>query len=448
MTSPFVILTGHSPRTVWSSSEKEPPWFKVVPGDPALVYLLAGSQVFAVSADIALALARGDGEALNLIRRLADTAANQASSAVALPAWNALSLNVAQACNLTCDYCYADEGRFGGHARVMKAEVAVAAVSRFLNSASRGKATIGFIGGEPFLNRDAIHASVDYAANVAAARGIDVRFSITTNGSLLTNSDVDFLRRHRFTVSISIDGSEATNDSHRHGRYHDGSFERVRKAIRPLLSDPQGCRVAARATITRDDLDVLDRLDTFEAMGFTESGVSPLRTSPNGNLALGEADWPILLSEMCRAGERERVRVRAGLPFRFSNLHTAIQQIHKGHSLPLPCGAGGNYLSANAEGDFFTCHRTIDDRRFQLGGLSAGPSDALRASFLEARHVDRQEPCRTCWARYLCGGGCHAEVISTGRQGCDFIRGWLEYCLRFHHWVLNHAPHLLREPTK
>jgi uncharacterized protein len=43
--------------------------------------------------------------------------------------------------------------------------------------------------------------------------------------------------------------------------------------------------------------------------------------------------------------------------------------------------------------------------------------------------VDRQEPCRSCWARYLCGGGCHYEVIHRGRPACDYIRGWLDYAL-------------------
>ena len=36
----------------------------------------------------------------------------------------ALSLNVAQSCNLGCSYCYADEGEFGGSARRMSTDVA------------------------------------------------------------------------------------------------------------------------------------------------------------------------------------------------------------------------------------------------------------------------------------------------------------------------------------
>jgi hypothetical protein len=43
-----------------------------------------------------------------------------------LPEPAAISLNIAQSCNLSCSYCYADEGRFGGKKRLMPEEVALA----------------------------------------------------------------------------------------------------------------------------------------------------------------------------------------------------------------------------------------------------------------------------------------------------------------------------------
>ena len=64
-----------------------------------------------------------------------------------------------------------------------------------------------------------------------------------------------------------------------------------------------------------------------------------------------------------------------------------------------------------------------------MGSLAEGVDQARRAEWLAERHVHRQEPCRSCWARYLCGGGCHHEVLSRGRPACDYIRGWLNYCL-------------------
>jgi uncharacterized protein len=62
--------------------------------------------------------------------------------------------------------------------------------------------------------------------------------------------------------------------------------------------------------------------------------------------------------------------------------------------------------------------------------VAAGPDRAARAAHLARSHVDRMQPCSGCWARYLCGGGCYHEVARRGRVGCDYIRGWLAFCLR------------------
>jgi uncharacterized protein len=109
----------------------------------------------------------------------------------------------------------------------------------------------------------------------------------------------------------------------------------------------------------------------------------------------------------------------------------------------LPCGAAAGYVSLGADGGYFTCHRAVDDPRYRIGDLAGGLDQAARARFLDTRHVDRQEPCRSCWARYLCGGGCHVEVLAAGRTGCDFIRGWLDYCLALYDCVLMERPDLL-----
>ncbi|MGJ8556812.1 MAG: radical SAM/SPASM domain-containing protein, partial [Sulfitobacter geojensis] len=72
----------------------------------------------------------------------------------------------------------------------------------------------------------------------------------------------------------------------------------------------------------------------------------------------------------------------------------------------------------------------VKDPLGAMGDLENGPDDAARAAFLDACTVERQTPCQTCWARRLCGGGCHQEVLHAGRPACDFVRGWLDYGLR------------------
>src|SRR4030088_3353950 len=73
---------------------------------------------------------------------------------LAPPPLQSLSLNLAQACNMGCSYCYADEGKFGGRARMMPLEGAKAAVGRLMLEAAPGADLLrGFMGGEPVLHR-------------------------------------------------------------------------------------------------------------------------------------------------------------------------------------------------------------------------------------------------------------------------------------------------------
>ena len=250
------------------------------------------------------------------------------------------------------------------------------------------------------------------------------------------------MRRNWFSVSVSLDGVGTLNDRHRRDR-RGSSSKRTIEAVRPLLDDPGSAKVAARVTVPRDDLRVLERVEELAKAGFREVGVSPLRSSAEPGLRLQGKDWPAFLAEMIRAAVAEWDRVRLGGTWRFSNLAIALKELHRGSSRPLPCGAANGYISLGADGGYFTCHRTVDDPRYQLGNLADGLDGDARGRFLKARHVDRQEPCRSCWARYLCGGGCHVEVLAEGRTGCDYILGWLDYCLGLYDKVLTERPELL-----
>jgi len=420
------------------------PWH-LIPGAQPLVFLVAGSRLFRVDRDFYSALKSRRFEAEQELLEAAGEAVLSPDFTSALPEPAAISLNIAQSCNLSCTYCYADEGRFHGKPQFMPVEVALQAIDRLIDGAAGRRVTVGFIGGEPFLNREMLHRGVEYARERGRARGCAVGFSVTTNGTLLREDDVRLLRENGFAVSVSLDGAAGLNDRHRRTRDGNSGFEQAMQALRPLLANPGKARIAARATITRDDLRVAERVESLAEAGFAEIGVSPLRTGPDSSLVLRDGDWAPLLQEMIRASEKEWLRVRRGGSFRFSNLAIALKQLHAGSAKPLPCGSAANYVSVSAQGGYFTCHRTIDDEKFSLGTTGAGLSQARRETFLRARHVDRQEPCRTCWARYLCGGGCHAEVLSAGRSGCNYIRGWLEYCLQFYDRALRERPELFAQ---
>jgi uncharacterized protein len=279
---------------------------------------------------------------------------------------------------------------------------------------------------------------VAYAARAGRARGLEVRFSVTTNATLLRADDLALLRAHPFAVTVSLDGGAAVQNAQRPTRSGKASFDAVSSGIEALLADPGSTRIAARATVTRDNLDLESAFASIRGLGFREVGFAPLRSSPSGN-ALTSADWPHYLGALQRVARSEIRAASHGHEIALSNLAIALKQLHRGASAPYPCGAGGGYFSVSAEGRWYACHRAIGAVDYELGDNS-GLDRAKRRAFLERRHVDAQADCRVCWARYLCSGGCHQEKAARSEASCDFIRGWLEFCLQAYCDLIDQCP--------
>ena len=372
-----------------------------------------------------------EGQLRELLQRLGVDAPRYVDDAAPQePPVRALSLAVAQKCNLGCTYCYAQGGSFGGPATSMELSTALASVDLLFGDVAAGeRVNLSFLGGEPLMNRPVIHAATDRARTIAAERGVDVTFSITTNGTQLTADDGEFFEEHGFAVTVSLDGAGAVHDRLRPFRSGRGSFDRVIERVTPLLERQRRMQVSARVTVTPENLELKETLDAFVALGFHSVGFSPLLRSPNGNHELGSTELATMLDGMVSCGAEFERQVVAGERYPFANAVNAMREIHRGTHRPYPCGAGAGYLGVSASGELAACHRFVGDDDGALGDITDGVDRERQARWLRERHVHRQEPCRSCWARYMCGGGCHHEVIARGRPACDYIRGWLHWCL-------------------
>jgi uncharacterized protein len=402
--------------------------FQSAAGDHLLV--VPHTRIFDLPPLLAAELDADAAAADRLAAMLGETSVLEADlSDVVTPAPQSISLNVSSSCNLSCGYCYADRGGFAGaQTQTMTFEVARAAVQRLLASANPARPiTIGFLGGEPLRNRKLIHAVVEFASDRAQAGGLDIRYSITSNGTLITDADIALFRNHRFAVTISIDGDALAHDAQRPRSNGGGSFAQLARRVEPLLADRGRAQVAARMTVRSGHLDLAPRLEAIWSLGFFEAGVAPLRVAAD-NSELRDEDWPIYLERLIGVARQELARARRGLSIRLTNFAVALKQIHAGASSPYSCGAGGGYFSLAADGDWYACHRAIGDENYRLGSATALDTDR-RLAFLVERHVHAKADCRACWARYLCSGGCHQEAQARTAAGCDFIRSWLDFCL-------------------
>jgi uncharacterized protein len=357
------------------------------------------------------------------------------------PPVHAVSLAVAQKCNLGCTYCYAQQGTFGGAAKSMSAETARRSIDLLLDGHSAGsRVTLAFLGGEPLANRAVIRDATAYAANLAADRGLILRFSITTNGTLLTTDDALFFEEHGFAVTVSLDGVGEEHDSLRPFKDGSGSYDRIIARVRPLLELQKNMQVSTRVTVTPRNLKLDQTLDELIQLGFHSVGFSPLLRSSSGLDEMDQNSLEQMLEGMIACGLAFEHRVLKGERYPFLNMVNALKELHRGTHRPYPCGAGAGYFGVSADGGLSACHRFVGDAEGAMGDLDTGIDRGKQNAWLADRHVHHQEPCRSCWARYLCAGGCHHEVIARGRPACDFIRGWLHYTIQAYGRLSRLAP--------
>ncbi|UFW90529.1 SPASM domain-containing protein [Bradyrhizobium barranii] len=423
--------------TIDAARPKSPDAHLLKWGDAAQLFLPDGSQLFDIDEALAEALdgalQSGDG-GITLKKLLAGLdvlpVPDRCSGLPEDRRVRALSLAVAQSCNLGCSYCYAQGGGFGSAPKGMSLETARAAIDLMLGDTRPGeRANLAFLGGEPLMGRDVIHDATYYAARRASERGIKLSFSITTNGTLVGERDIELFDKHGFAVTVSLDGAGAAHDRQRPFKGGRGSYARIIERIAPLVERAHRCQVSARVTVTPRNLGLSTMLEELISFGFHSVGFSPMLSAPDAENEMQHDHLVEMLEQMMACGRVFEARTIAGERYPFLNLLNGLREIHRGTHRPYPCGAGAGYLGVSADGELAACHRFIDAPEGAMGNLADGVDRVRQTAWLEARHVHEQSGCRSCWARYLCSGGCHHETLSRGRPACDFIRGWLHYVI-------------------
>ena len=123
------------------------------------------------------------------------------------PSLGRLTINISNACNLWCSYCYADHGFYHAPKSFMPVERAETIVERIVEQYSRVE-SVQFFGGEPLLNLPAIEATC-LAFERAAEKGSigDLpKFVATTNGTVSTPKAIATLKRWKIDLTVSWDG--------------------------------------------------------------------------------------------------------------------------------------------------------------------------------------------------------------------------------------------------
>ena len=367
-------------------------------------------------------------------------------------------LNVTSKCNLACTYCY----EYGEDRIVEDAEKQM---PRFLDEATARRsvdfmfeqaganpvANLTFFGGETLLNFPILQSTLAYARARAEELGKEVRFSLTTNATLLKPEIIEWLVDNEVGVTVSIDGPKEMQDRFRVFHNGKGSYDQVLPKVKELLAKHTRKPIGARVTLTRQNLDVVGIFRHLtEEIGFQQVGFAPVTTANARDYAIGEGGYDLMLQQF-QALAWEFVDYAAdGRHHAFSNVTETLEEIHKGVSKAYPCGAGLGLVGVATNGDVGLCHRFAGSDAHKLGTVQDGIDTGRQMDFLDRNHLANKTDCHTCWARPLCSGGCyheaHTRYGTTERANlhyCDWIRAWTHTCLEVYGELAVRAPNWL-----
>lgn len=349
------------------------------------------------------------------------------------PVIKALCLNVAHDCNLKCKYCFAKQGDFGGNAELMPLEIGKKAMDFLVaNSGNRKNLDVDFFGGEPLMNWEVVKELVKYGREIEKPAGKNMRFTITTNGVLLDDEKIDFINEHMHNVVLSLDGRKEINDNMRLTVNDKGSYDVIVPKFQKLVSQrPKDKYYYVRGTFTRNNLDFSKDINHFADLGFELTSVEPVVDDESNPFALREEDLPKIFEEYENYAAELAERQLKGEKLKFFHFMIDLNQGPCVIKRITGCGAGNEYISITPNGDIYPCHQFVGKEEFIMANLNDEkieiPED-MREMFRNA-HVYNKEECKTCWNKFYCSGGCHANAINFNGDirkpyelGCEMQR--------------------------
>lgn len=313
-----------------------------------------------------------------------------------------LVLSLTEQCNLRCTYCYYKESH-AGRVKVMGDEVMEAAIGlavRRTVAFRQRRLNITFFGGEPLLRFDAIKRGVEYAKKVAsetAPQGFVVRFAVNTNGTLLNDEIVDFMKRENFQIFLSLDGSAERHNICRRQVNGEGSFDLIARHIKTLVNTD----VIVLAVITRDNIRGLcDSFRWLYAQGFKN-----ITSAVDFDGKWTEEELDALGAEYQKLAELWVQKKKAGDVFYLGTIHDKVKIAVEGSRYRLySCHVYEGGLSVATDGSIFPCTRFIasdPEAPYCQGNVFTGVDEHRANAVHEFVHNDKAA-CEGCAIRHRC----------------------------------------------
>lgn len=307
-------------------------------------------------------------------------------------------------CNIACKYCSIAQLQPEKTTKTkFTASFAIEAARKFIEMVKAGghkTAHIRFFGGEPLLDWIAYKAAIFFLEG--EREDVELKFTLNTNGVLITDEIAKFLKEHAIITIISLDGTQNQHDVFRKFRTGEGTYKHVKNGIEILQRN--NVQFKLNATLHNENINrVGDIVAVAKSFGVTDLGIDNLCFLENDK-AFKPADIHAKTQAIISAYEfGKKIGVNV------SGAWTGFRSFTKEKN-PIPyCFGNGEELCINAEGQIFPCYGFQEP----IGTIEQIRDCFSHPLYLElATRIPGNIPfCNGCEFQGPCAGECAADMI-------------------------------------
>lgn len=360
-----------------------------------------------------------------------------------------ISMAVFHECNFNCKYCFADAGRnFKGCQRKFSVQSMNAAFEFLLTDPYFSKMKYYRInlvsGGEPLLDKELFKLFIKSAFDRFNKAGKNLYIWFSTNGSLLTEDDLNFIAKYNVGYGISLDGVKPDNDKLRVYSNGVGTYDDIVKNINEIQAStkiPKRLKeLWGLMVYTRENIDLINNIQHLYELGFSTVQMRFVRSNDN-DLVLGENDACQRLREFIKNIFEKAIAGDDSLLRLITNDNDYIGKLIKRIVLRTPyetrCAAGSYMFSFAADGNIYPCDCFVGNPNFVIGSFYDRIYNDKLIKYQKLSVHDRAK-CKKCWAKYVCAGDCyHNSFIKNGNlyepdnSYCNIVLQVIEYVIAY-----------------
>ncbi|MFN8945199.1 MAG: SPASM domain-containing protein, partial [Pseudobdellovibrionaceae bacterium] len=254
--------------------------------------------------------------------------------------------------------------------------------------------------------------------------GIQLTFKVTTNGTVMSATIIRLLEDFKMGIVISCDGTPNIQDQYRPSKSSISSSAMLEKAVGELMQQRANIPfIGVHCVYHTKEQSMTRSVDYFKSLGFDWYEFTPDVSNSSEDLteAYLQSITELALHEFELGGISALCRIQ--------NLNMVFSRLETQTPLRNHCGIGKSFMMMDAQGDFYLCPWMIGSASAKISTLQDESTAIFKDDLVDLHN------CHSCWARNLCGGGCHfihsKSKEKKDKSYCERVRGTMALAIHY-----------------